>query len=294
MYRSNAVRYFSVCLKCGSWFDHQNCWRDDRPRYCGRKCQRASTKARGPFKCLACGIEFFTKRSKGEGEKYCSRECAFVDSDRRFNTQRRSIAAAFNEHLKAGRYRLRIENCIQCGAQFNAFGANAMCCSKRCSAIRGLLTQGKKISDKPYHRICPICGIEWCALAGPNSSKHHCSDECRAMDAIEARRREHRIRRHRSRAFYSAVERIDPFDVFERDAWKCQGCGCWTPKELRGTYHDNAPELDHRIPRAKGGSHTMDNVQTLCRICNGLKSDMDWHEFQEKFNGIKGLGVGKG
>ena len=35
----------------------------------------------------------------------------------------------------------------------------------------------------------------------------------------------------------------------------------------------NAPELDHRIPISKGGGHLYNNVQCLCRRCNGLKSN---------------------
>jgi hypothetical protein len=36
-----------------------------------------SGKVRGPFTCQECGIEYFTRRQKGEGEKFHSRECAF-------------------------------------------------------------------------------------------------------------------------------------------------------------------------------------------------------------------------
>jgi len=32
-------------------------------------------------------------------------------------------------------------------------------------------------------------------------------------------------------------------------------------------------EFDHIIPVAKGGANTIDNVQILCRRCNGQKSD---------------------
>lgn len=32
-----------------------------------------------------------------------------------------------------------------------------------------------------------------------------------------------------------------------------------------------APELDHVMPLSKGGTHSMDNVQLLCRKCNQRK-----------------------
>jgi 5-methylcytosine-specific restriction endonuclease McrA len=68
-----------------------------------------------------------------------------------------------------------------------------------------------------------------------------------------------------------AAEAIDPFVVFTRDKWTCQLCGVTTPRKLRGTYEPTAPELDHVVPLALGGSHTWGNVQCACRRCNGIK-----------------------
>lgn len=42
---------------------------------------------------------------------------------------------------------------------------------------------------------------------------------------------------------------------------------------------------DHIIPRSKGGPDTLDNSQTMCRICNGAKSDQMPEEFEK--NGFK-------
>lgn len=61
--------------------------------------------------------------------------------------------------------------------------------------------------------------------------------------------------------------------VFERDGWRCQLCGKVTPERERGTISHNAPEVDHIIPLSKGGEHSLNNAQTLCRACNGWKSD---------------------
>jgi 5-methylcytosine-specific restriction endonuclease McrA len=62
--------------------------------------------------------------------------------------------------------------------------------------------------------------------------------------------------------------------VLDRDGWRCQMCGVKTPKRLRGTFDDRAPELDHRVPMAMGGGHVWDNVQCSCRRCNAAKNAM--------------------
>lgn len=66
-------------------------------------------------------------------------------------------------------------------------------------------------------------------------------------------------------------EPIDPIAVFNDANWRCGVCGGHTPKTLRGSYDPRAPELDHIVPLAAGGSHTLDNVQCCCRACNGSK-----------------------
>ena len=64
---------------------------------------------------------------------------------------------------------------------------------------------------------------------------------------------------------------VDPLAILERDGWRCQLCGCKTPKSKRGTYASNAPEVDHIVPLVKGGSHLEYNLQCACRHCNGEK-----------------------
>lgn len=66
-------------------------------------------------------------------------------------------------------------------------------------------------------------------------------------------------------------EKFDPFEVFERDEWKCYLCGQQTLKSKRGTTHNLAPELDHIIPLSRGGPHTRANSACSCRGCNGKK-----------------------
>lgn len=96
----------------------------------------------------------------------------------------------------------------------------------------------------------------------------YCSTAC-------AKRNVRRLARKKERARLrtQAIENVNPIKVFERDKWKCQSCGVMTPRKLRGTYDDRAPELDHIMPLSLGGAHSYMNTQCLCRKCNAAKSD---------------------
>ena len=91
------------------------------------------------------------------------------------------------------------------------------------------------------------------------------------QDNPEQWRDEHR----RRRAFNIGciiIERFKAIEIFERDKWRCQRCGCKTPSSLKGTRELNAPVLDHVIPLKLGGPHTKANTQCLCLSCNSTKS----------------------
>jgi 5-methylcytosine-specific restriction endonuclease McrA len=49
--------------------------------------------------------------------------------------------------------------------------------------------------------------------------------------------------------------------VFARDEWTCQYCGT------------TAENVDHVIPRSRGGTHTWENVVASCRRCNAKKEN---------------------
>jgi 5-methylcytosine-specific restriction endonuclease McrA len=59
------------------------------------------------------------------------------------------------------------------------------------------------------------------------------------------------------------------FYIFKRDGYRCQICG------RNAQEHGVVLEVDHRIPRAKGGSDDPANLWTLCFDCNRGKRDSD-------------------
>ena len=54
--------------------------------------------------------------------------------------------------------------------------------------------------------------------------------------------------------------------VFARDGHRCQYC------------NRAAENIDHVVPRSRGGTHSWDNVVASCRSCNARKEDQFLHE----------------
>lgn len=65
---------------------------------------------------------------------------------------------------------------------------------------------------------------------------------------------------------YRARVALNRRAVFARDGHRCQYCGA------------AAENIDHVIPRSRGGQHTWENVVAACRPCNTRKEDRLLHE----------------
>lgn len=65
---------------------------------------------------------------------------------------------------------------------------------------------------------------------------------------------------------YRAKAALSRRAVFVRDDFTCQYCG------------SAAENIDHVIPRSKGGPHAWENVVAACRRCNSHKEDRLLHE----------------
>ncbi len=57
------------------------------------------------------------------------------------------------------------------------------------------------------------------------------------------------------------------YDVLKRAAFRCELCG--------HSAEERALEVDHILPRNKGGSDDKSNLQALCYVCNATKRDRD-------------------
>jgi 5-methylcytosine-specific restriction endonuclease McrA len=72
--------------------------------------------------------------------------------------------------------------------------------------------------------------------------------------------------RHFVRVPYRATAPLTRRAVFARDDWRCQYCG------------SAAENLDHVIPKSRGGTHTWDNVVAACRRCNSRKENRSFQD----------------
>ena len=61
------------------------------------------------------------------------------------------------------------------------------------------------------------------------------------------------------------------YEVLKRAGGRCQLC-----------HHNDRPlHVDHIVPRSKGGTNDLDNLQALCDYCNLGKSNKDATDFRE-------------
>jgi len=75
--------------------------------------------------------------------------------------------------------------------------------------------------------------------------------------------------RRKSAGYISGTVR---YEVFKRARFRCELCGI--------SAREKALEADHILPRNKGGSDDISNLQALCYTCNAMKRDRDDTDFR--------------
>lgn len=210
--------------------------------------------------CFLCESTFYPKRT--DRLKFCSRDCGL-----QWSGFKHSVVNG------AGRvsYTVRKMTCAECGTWFEQNRTSRYCsddCIKAKERNWHHLNAPQRSKRDHTARQCKECGEAFAPEYG-NQRRAFCSQGCLVRNVRRTRRKKERARNRTLQ-----VESVDVLKVFDRDGWRCQFCKVKTPRSLRGTTKSNAPELDHIQPLSKGGSHTYQNVQCLCRKCNGLKGAM--------------------
>lgn len=78
---------------------------------------------------------------------------------------------------------------------------------------------------------------------------------------------------------YTYVRASTWWAVLARDNWICCSCGRSSKEE------GITLEVDHIVPRSKGGSNDISNLQTLCKKCNVGKSNKDATDLRKRADG---------
>lgn len=119
-------------------------------------------------------------------------------------------------------------------------------------------------------RVCPDChsGFEFVVKMG---RKPHRCPPCQTSADLETRRKGRRDRRARE-ANAPGDHDVDGRLVLERDSWVCRLCGEGIDRDAIAPAPWSA-SIDHVIPLARGGEHSMANVQAAHYWCNSVKSD---------------------
>lgn len=219
----------------------------------------ANAPGRQDRTCEHCGGTFQRRGRGKDALRFCSRDCGFAHQK-----------ANATGPKPQGACKVFFKGCAQCEQLFTARAFNARYCSNACSTKEYETRSLRQRIEAHPGRIectCRECGKGFVAEYG-NTRRIFCSAECSKRSVKRIWRKKERAR---LRLVY--VEAVDPTKVFERDKWRCQECGVRTPRRLRGTYDDRAPELDHVVPLSQGGEHSYRNTQCLCRSCNGAKSN---------------------
>lgn len=199
-----------------------------------------------PAACNTCGRAFRsqqTRKTQGGWTRFCSTGCYQISRTVEADRLPRLIVRSHHGHCEA------------CGKHYRKASKCQRYCGEGCRPSGYVFT--------PRMCECAECGAEF---ETDGSWSRTCSDTCKR----EMRRRHRRVSKAKRRAVTRGrqAERIDPIKVFERDSWRCQLCHRKLRPEDRGTTKHTAPELDHVIPLAVGGTHTWGNVQCACRACN--------------------------
>lgn len=221
-------------------------------------------------KCRGCGTDFNAKRPRGPLASYCTSECKRIANYARYKGSAKYIEGYRAESKKVSDA-LREKNlalpdleCGWCGKTTprGRSGRSLKFCDKKCrnksSYARHKLNADPCSVDgcEKFSQSRGLCGSHYAAIwRAANPDKHTAKNL-----------------RYRARKKHEGAESFSRLEVLELSDWTCHLCGdpidrdCDYPNPLYGT-------VDHVVPLAKGGTHTLDNVKAAHHVCNSTKRD---------------------
>ena len=258
-----------LCSECGLVKGINNMAGECRSCLATSSRRREGRRLRSPSSalCELCGGSFFAFGRGWSKPKFCE-ECRFA---KRLQRQRLSEEAVERRRLEVERRRLEREAlprplCKLCLSIVPV--PRQSYCSQKCQRM---LENHYRHYGPDLWRVLPLC--KRCGLVkGVNQNPGYCR-ECSVIVKKEAKRRQRMSGNDPKRTeFYRSGDKITRKGVLDRTGYRCHLC----KRRVRLTGNPNHAlyfQVDHIIPRSKGGTHTWDNVATCCRSCNGKKGD---------------------
>lgn len=233
--------------------------------------------------CAHCSVRFAD--SSILGRTYCSRTCK-----KRAHKKRRQPEQVARQRLRQGWTRKRVtavewkpRTCPQCQSEFiRKPSSKQIFCTVLCQ-YAAMVRPSKPYKFRVFQSAeCKVCQTVFDTLC---LHAQYCSDACykknhNRLDRLRLKRvgrvgnLRRRVERHRC-----VYRTLLPHKIWLRDKGLCHLCNKETPWELRGTYHPDAPEVDHLIPVSRAAelgfaetAHSYDYVRIAHRHCNVRRS----------------------
>ena len=269
--RASAEKEQIKCRSCSGFFTPSK----NGQMFCGHTCAarlRRGCKARDEvrqYSCAHCGTGF--ESASNVPAKYCTKTCK-LGAWKKANPERDAEHQAKKQakQVRAPQSSVYFRTCDVCAKPWTARNALSRVCSVACNR-KVLAELGRKYAEQAHRKAarttrCMHCDCKFSPLYGSSHARACAPCAESVARAIRSAQKDKRKAKYK-------LNKLDPFKVFDRDGWRCQDCGVSTPRAKRGSYADDAPELDHIRPLSKGGAHSYENTQCLCRRCNAIKSD---------------------
>lgn len=249
-----------TCNHCKKQFEGK-----PEAKFCSNQCKSDSRKLTIVCRCRRCSKDFTPKKSVRT--EFCSRACFYrMTRMRKFSKERMDRPVLTKE-------------CAACGGEFDAINKNQINCDRaECiTKLRGAYSfLRSQLTSSDGTRTCRFCSTKF------RYKQLHSADICNSPQCIDAQSKERIIKKREEKSAENHKRRAKKVgqragivrrkEVFMRDGYRCQLC----KRKTRPDYNVNHPlypNLDHIIPLAKGGEHSMVNLQCLCRECNIIKGD---------------------
>lgn len=245
-------------------------------------------EATGPRSCLTCGADISARRSDA---RHCGPACY--------------------ERWKRPPLKLSLSprGCLQCGAEFTPGNVRALCCSRSCTVARNNQIQNAKTAVSYTPTPCPVCGRSFTPVRSDNLTcspscrerrryvpKRHqrmcvgcgesfvatrsdaetCSTRCagrlwhaRHPGVRRLRAAQYGAKRYRLESLGAGISASDWQRTLQRWGGACAYCG-QRPVQI---------QMDHVVPLARGGAHSIGNILPACPPCNmskGAKLLTEW------------------